>query len=271
MTGFRTMLLVSLIAHSLLLLLPSEDPQVEQVVYASENSLVMMIRHPSPAAAPEVVPGEKKTRLEPELQSPPPKKQQPSEKRVLPKPTRAQLNRKSTPSTENTLAAQVPKEESVSVEIKGPPELSPRLRSETLRPEIPQQQASQASASRLDANGSGSRYTERPSAVESVQPSPPVWDVPFGSSEGPDFAKRVLPRYPLAAQRRGLEGTVLLRLSIDAVGLLKDAEVIQSAGMSLDQAALEAVRASSFYPARRDGCPVYSTALLPIRFRLNRR
>lgn len=109
MTGFRTMLLVSLIAHSLLLLLPSEDPQVEQVVYASENSLVMMIRHPSPAAAPEVVPGEKKTRLEPELQSPPPKKQQPSEKRVLPKPTTAQLNRKSTPSTENTLAAQVPK------------------------------------------------------------------------------------------------------------------------------------------------------------------
>lgn len=57
-------------------------------------------------------------------------------------------------------------------------------------------------------------------------------------------------------------------LSIDAQGRLNDIEVITSAGHEFDNAAVRAVRASTFHPARRDGKPVASRAILRIRFKL---
>ncbi|MFW6243971.1 MAG: energy transducer TonB [Desulfovibrionales bacterium] len=90
----------------------------------------------------------------------------------------------------------------------------------------------------------------------------------FGGLDGPAFDNRVLPEYPPAARRTGKEGTVVLSLAIDARGVLTRATVLQSAGSDLDRAALRAVRASTFTPARRSGRAVASTATLPIRFEL---
>ncbi len=90
----------------------------------------------------------------------------------------------------------------------------------------------------------------------------------FGDQGGPAFDTRVLPEYPHSARRTGREGTVLLSLHIDARGVLTRATVVQSAGRDLDRAALRAVRASTFTPARRHGRAVASTATLPIRFEL---
>jgi len=91
----------------------------------------------------------------------------------------------------------------------------------------------------------------------------------FGSGNGPTFARRVPPEYPTQARRFGREGVVVLRLEIDASGALRKAEVVQKCGAGFDAAALSAVRASSYRPARLHGQAVASRALLRVRFQLS--
>lgn len=90
----------------------------------------------------------------------------------------------------------------------------------------------------------------------------------FGDADGPRFVQRVMPRYPELARRRGREGVVVLRLIIAASGELKAAEVVEGGGSGFEDAALAAVRSSTYAPATRDGQGVESAALLPIRFTL---
>jgi protein TonB len=90
----------------------------------------------------------------------------------------------------------------------------------------------------------------------------------FGSSDGPGFIRRVLPRYPRLARELGREGSVVLSLTIDEHGLLKDVEVMESAGHGFDEEALRAIQASTFRAAVRNGKPVASRAILPVRFML---
>lgn len=93
-----------------------------------------------------------------------------------------------------------------------------------------------------------------------------VPDSTFGSENGPRFAKQVRPRYPRVARRLGKEGTVLLRLTIDAHGRLIDVEVLAGAGSGFDEEAVQAVKESTFIPARVNGRPMTSRAVLPVRF-----
>lgn len=90
----------------------------------------------------------------------------------------------------------------------------------------------------------------------------------FGSGTGPAFLRRVMPVYPEQARRLGQEGKVLLRLTIDDRGNLLKVEVLDGAGFGFEEAAVEAVRRSSFRPASIQGKPVVSIARLPIRFAL---
>lgn len=90
----------------------------------------------------------------------------------------------------------------------------------------------------------------------------------FGEAEGPRFVERVMPRYPELARRKGREGVVVLRLTIDARGVLRDVHIVEKAGFGFDEAALEAVTASTYAPARKSGQQVDSVALLPVRFAL---
>ncbi len=95
-----------------------------------------------------------------------------------------------------------------------------------------------------------------------------VVDVEFGSSSGPSFLKMVRPAYPRLARRLGKEGKVVLRLFIDKDGRLLNMEIVERAGFGFDEAAIYAVKASTFKPARMNGMSVASTALLPIIFKL---
>jgi TonB family protein len=61
------------------------------------------------------------------------------------------------------------------------------------------------------------------------------------------------PLEPSAAQ------IVILRLKIGADGVVRDAQVVQSAGPEADAAALKAVYRLHFNPAQKDGEPVEST------------
>jgi TonB family protein len=71
--------------------------------------------------------------------------------------------------------------------------------------------------------------------------------------------------YPEQAVRDGVSGptTVVLRLVVDAGGLVTDAEVETPQGHGFDEAALAAARTLRFAPATRDGVPIASR----VRFR----
>lgn len=102
-------------------------------------------------------------------------------------------------------------------------------------------------------------------ASERVTP----YEIPFGTADGPKFHQQIRPAYPSLARRRGKTGTVLLRLSISETGQLTKVEVLEDPGSGFSEAAVEAVRASSFTPARHNGRPVAVKAILPVRFTLH--
>ena len=92
----------------------------------------------------------------------------------------------------------------------------------------------------------------------------------FGASVAPAFLHKEIPVYPMMARKLGREGKVVLKLTIDEKGNLLDVEVIKKADYGFTEAAVEAVKKSTFLPAKKDGNPIASRAILPIRFQLER-
>ena len=80
------------------------------------------------------------------------------------------------------------------------------------------------------------------------------------------------PDYPILAAREHIQGTVLLKVLVDASGVPVDVKVEQTSGSRLlDNAARLHVLASwRFHPAMRGGHAIQSWALVPVRFSLNR-
>lgn len=77
------------------------------------------------------------------------------------------------------------------------------------------------------------------------------------------------PTYPRSARRRGLQGRLVLRVSIGADGAAGEIEVIESSGHPvLDASARNAVAGWRFTPARRQGAAVTSLIDIPVSFRL---
>ena len=75
------------------------------------------------------------------------------------------------------------------------------------------------------------------------------------------------PTYPAAALRVREEGTVLLRVEVDATGRPVSVEVQRSSrSRDLDRAARDAVQQWTFEPAIRDGRPASSTVTVPVDF-----
>lgn len=78
------------------------------------------------------------------------------------------------------------------------------------------------------------------------------------------------PNYPLAARRRGDQGTVYVRVLVTAEGVAGNARIEKSSGFpSLDDAALNAVRSWRFVPARQAGQAIESPYVVPVLFRLD--
>ena len=98
-------------------------------------------------------------------------------------------------------------------------------------------------------------------------------DVASAAPTLPSFSAAYLrnpaPRYPVAARRAGDQGTVTLRVLVTRDGLPARVAVEKSSGSPpLDTAALEAVRAWRFVPARQGTEAIESWVLVPIVFRL---
>jgi len=83
------------------------------------------------------------------------------------------------------------------------------------------------------------------------------------------YLRNPAPRYPVAARRAGEQGTVTLRVLVTREGVASRVAVERSSGSPhLDDAALEAVKAWRFTPARQGANSVESWMLVPIVFRL---
>ena len=98
--------------------------------------------------------------------------------------------------------------------------------------------------------------------------SPPIVETYIGNANAPAFIHREMPVYPRMARRLGIEGKVVLKLWIDMAGTLQNIEVIEAAGHGFVEAAVTAVRKSSFTPARWNGEKIASKAILSVRFNL---
>ncbi len=76
--------------------------------------------------------------------------------------------------------------------------------------------------------------------------------------------------YPAALAREGIEGTVLLRITVDSTGrVLPDSIAIaESSGYpALDSAAVAGASGLRFAPALRRGSPVSASFIQPVHFR----
>jgi len=90
-----------------------------------------------------------------------------------------------------------------------------------------------------------------------------------GGGDSGSGAGMVMPVYPRESREKGEEGRVVISLTIRADGMAADIKVAESSGYPrLDQAALEAVRNSTFIPATRFGLPIDSTKKIAFTFRL---
>lgn len=79
-----------------------------------------------------------------------------------------------------------------------------------------------------------------------------------------------LNNYPSAAREEGLEGTVKVKVNVSASGNVSGASIVKSSGHSiLDQSVLSNVYDCNFEPAEKDGVPISSKVVIPVRFRLN--
>jgi protein TonB len=119
-----------------------------------------------------------------------------------------------------------------------------------------------------------------PEAVKPADPPPepppavaepalkPVSETPPSANAA--YLRNPAPEYPSLAQRRGWEGTVLLRVRVLANGKPSEIQLQNSSGRDvLDQAAVRAVQRWTFVPAKRGEVAQEGWVTVPLDFRLN--
>jgi TonB family protein len=81
----------------------------------------------------------------------------------------------------------------------------------------------------------------------------------------------VLPEYPEAARKAGIEGEVMLEVTVDRSGKVADVSVERGVPdhRELDKSAEEAIRQWRFEPATRDGEPFKTSIKIPVKFSLD--
>ena len=100
-------------------------------------------------------------------------------------------------------------------------------------------------------------------------PAPPAPAPITPASANAAYLKNPAPEYPQMAQRRGWEGTVLLRVEVLPSGKPGQIQIQKSSGRdALDTAALAAVKRWSFVPAKQGDVAQTGWVSVPIDFKL---
>jgi TonB family protein len=84
----------------------------------------------------------------------------------------------------------------------------------------------------------------------------------------PVLLYKMLPEYSEEARKAKYQGTVLLKVLVDASGQVANVDVARSLGLGLDEKAMAAVRQWKFRPGTKDGKPVIMQAQVEMNFRL---
>jgi len=130
----------------------------------------------------------------------------------------------------------------------------------TVEPAITSEKEVAAQAERERAAANERRRSERPR--EDARPKAPA-------DRDVTPIARVEPEYPAAAARTQEEGTVLVRVDVDANGVPTNVDVARRSGSrDLDRAAVNAVRQWRFSPAIKDGKKVAAVVEVPVEFKL---
>lgn len=120
---------------------------------------------------------------------------------------------------------------------------------------------------------------ERPQLVETAPPPPPAAAAPPAPEAAPVAAgagdrpqpiadQSPPPTYPPAALRNGVQGSVVVRVDVDATGVPFNVTIVQRSGSrDLDRAATDAVRRWHFQPAHSNGQAVVGSIEIPFDFK----
>lgn len=78
----------------------------------------------------------------------------------------------------------------------------------------------------------------------------------------------VAPHYPEQARKKGIEGTVYVKMLVSEKGVVKNAQVIQSDAEILNKASIDAAMKWRFTPGAKNGKAVSTWIVLPFKFKL---
>ena len=114
------------------------------------------------------------------------------------------------------------------------------------------------------------RKAREPLIAEVIGPPVDLGEVASVGSgvEPPELVEQTEPVYTEEARIARQEGSVLLRVEIDAEGRPRNFEVVRMLGLGLDERAIEAARNWKFRPAKRRGEKIPFRTLLEINFTL---
>ena len=101
--------------------------------------------------------------------------------------------------------------------------------------------------------------------------APGLDGVSFESEPGivrPAYKFKVEPKYPEVASKAGKEGQVILQATIDENGIPKDIVPITDIGFGFEEAAIAALKKTTFRPATKGGNPISLQVEIPYSFTL---
>ncbi len=223
------------------------DPEADSDATAGQSGIVIPVTLETAQRAQEAPSPEPEPEPEPEPMSEPVVKQEPPAPVSVPTPVEppSALDPEIAPTAEPTI------EPAVEPTVSQKPALS------SMR-EAPAQTRVKSAASADSGKATGS--VQQRSEPTTLPLTPAHVD--------PNYLHRPNPVYPALSKRLREEGTVLLRVNLDAQGIVLDISIEKSSSFQrLDQAAHEAVKQWRFIPAKRGQEAMPSTALVPIEFK----
>jgi TonB family protein len=121
----------------------------------------------------------------------------------------------------------------------------------------------------LDAAAPPSEFDDTSTAAKSLVAAEPLVTDLTRARSSTQFLRRVMPRYPSFEQDQGHEGTVSVEVVVGRGGAVLQADVAHSSGWrNLDNAALDAARASIFFELSIGGEPVVAKYIIDYSFAL---
>jgi len=158
-----------------------------------------------------------------------------------------------------------------------PPPEPPKVQPQVAKAPVPQRAAPQVPVVQQAPVDDG------PPTANTVQVATPAPPAPVAAAPAPPPPEPVTeprgfagyknnppPEYPSLAQDRGLQGQVILKVRVLASGKPEAVTVDKSSGHKiLDDAAIKAVTAWSFDPAKRGQTPIDGWVKVPLNFKLS--